>query len=281
MKKLEFSIDIAASKEKVWYALWNDWHYRQWVKAFSDGSYALKDWQQGSDVQFLNASGNGIYSEIESMELYETMLFKHIGEVKKHKKMPVDEASQNWTGMNESYHLSEDSTGTTLKVKIETLEAFRDYFEINFPKALENIKTQAEKLYVFTSAVINADLIDVWEKFLQPDHIQQWNHANDDWHTTKSLCDVQPNGKFLFRMEAKDGSFGFDFSGVYSDVQLHKRIAYTMDDGRKAKIDFVKEGNCILINQVFQPESINNIELQQMGWQLILNNFKKYCETKN
>jgi uncharacterized protein YndB with AHSA1/START domain len=125
---------------------------------------------------------------------------------------------------------------------------------------------------------INAPVEKIWQYWTLPEHITKWNNASDDWHTTRAENDVRTGGKFLSRMEAKDGSFGFDFSGVYNKVKINELIAYTMDDGRKAEIFFSATGGITKIVTTFEAETTNPVEMQQGGWQAILNNFKKYVE---
>jgi uncharacterized protein YndB with AHSA1/START domain len=118
----------------------------------------------------------------------------------------------------------------------------------------------------------------VWKYWTEPKHITKWNNASDDWHTPFAENDLKVGGKFLTRMEAKDGSFGFDFSGVYDEVRINEGISYTLDDGRKVSISFISQENETKIIQTFEPENTNPIELQEKGWQAILDNFKNYTE---
>lgn len=127
-------------------------------------------------------------------------------------------------------------------------------------------------------ANVNAPIEKIWEYWTGPEHIKQWNHASEDWHTTFAENDLKIGGRFLSRMEAKNGSFGFDFSGVYDEIVLYKKIDYTLDDDRKVMIDFESEGNKTYITMVFEAETENSIELQKSGWQAILDNFKFYTE---
>ncbi len=128
-------------------------------------------------------------------------------------------------------------------------------------------------------ATINAPLAKVWQFWTEASHITNWAFASDEWHSPHAANDLTVGGKFTTRMEAKDESFGFDFSGTYNEIVLHKQINYTMDDGRKSTIDFIDQGNNTLIEQTFDAENENPIELQKNGWQTILNNFKKYIES--
>ncbi len=137
--------------------------------------------------------------------------------------------------------------------------------------------TKKEKITI--DAKINCSIEKVWDLYTNPKHIVKWNTASDDWHTTKAENDLKAGGKFSSRMEAKDGSFGFDFWGIYDEVNPNEKIAYTMGDGRKAEIDFVANQNQTTMKIVFEAEGENPIEMQKFGWQSILNSFKKYTES--
>ena len=127
---------------------------------------------------------------------------------------------------------------------------------------------------------VNAPVDKVWNLWGDPQHITKWAAASDDWHTTKAENDLRTGGKFTSRMEAKDGSMGFDFGGVYDEVRENEYIGYTLEDGRKVTINFTAEGGKTGIVQTFDPESENPREMQQAGWQAILDNFKKYAESR-
>ena len=128
---------------------------------------------------------------------------------------------------------------------------------------------------------VNSTIEKVWKCWTNPEDIKKWNAASDDWHTVKAENDLQTGGKFSSRMEAKDGSFGFDFWGVYDKVESHRLIEYTLGDNRKVSISFSSEGKQTKIVETFEAENENSLELQKNGWQAILNNFKKYVETKS
>ena len=135
------------------------------------------------------------------------------------------------------------------------------------------------KTTITVETAVNAPVDKVWNLWTNPEHIIHWNNASDDWHTPRSENDLRTGGRFLSRMEAKDGSYGFDFEGVYDVVQLNERIEYTLDDGRKVKITFTGQGNTTYVVETFEAENENSIEMQKQGWQAILDNFKKYAET--
>ncbi|MGZ9818121.1 SRPBCC family protein [Peribacillus simplex] len=134
---------------------------------------------------------------------------------------------------------------------------------------------------VTVETTIQAPIEKVWKYWTEPDHITKWYNPSDDWHTPFAENDLRQGGKFVSRMEAKDGSAGFDFGGIYDEVKLHEVIAYTMGDGRKVKITFKEQENEIEVIETFDAETTHPIEFQKQGWQAILNNFKKYVEQTN
>ena len=137
---------------------------------------------------------------------------------------------------------------------------------------------EANKTEITIAATIKAPVEKVWELWTSPEHITKWNAASDDWHTPHAENDLRAGGKFLSRMEAKDGSFGFDFGGVYDEVLPNQLIAYTLGDDRKVKTTFANNENETKMVVVFEAENQNPVEMQRGGWQAILNNFKKYAE---
>lgn len=143
---------------------------------------------------------------------------------------------------------------------------------------LEQAFSQDEHEKISVETAVGIPVEKAWKYWTMPEHITKWNFASDDWQTTRSENDLRAGGKFVSRMEAKDGSQGFDFSGTYKEIKLYESISYTMDDGRKAEINFVRDGNKTKIVETFEAENENPVELQRQGWQSILDNFKKYAE---
>jgi uncharacterized protein YndB with AHSA1/START domain len=126
---------------------------------------------------------------------------------------------------------------------------------------------------------INSDLDTVWLAWNNPEEIKQWCAASDDWHTTESAVDLRVGGIFSSRMEAKDGSMGFDFGGTFSKVIENQLIEYSMADGRSVVIEFSLDENGVKVEETFDAESQNPVEQQRQGWQNILNNFAKHVES--
>jgi len=133
---------------------------------------------------------------------------------------------------------------------------------------------------ITVTATVNAPVAKVWTLWTRPEHITRWNAASDDWHTPSAKNDLRVGGKFSARMEAKDGSAGFDFEGTYDAVEPHKLISYTMSDGRQVRVTFLPKDHGTEIVETFDAETENSLELQKTGWQAILNNFKKYAESQ-
>ncbi|MFA5971325.1 MAG: SRPBCC domain-containing protein [Lentimicrobiaceae bacterium] len=141
------------------------------------------------------------------------------------------------------------------------------------------MSTKTANIAITVRAIINAPVQKVWEYWTNPKHIIHWNNASPDWHTPRAENDLRVGGKFLSRMEARDGSMGFDFEGTYTKVKHQKLIELTLDDDRKVQVHFDPVGNKTKVTEVFEAEQENTVELQETGWQAILTNFKKYVET--
>ncbi len=124
-------------------------------------------------------------------------------------------------------------------------------------------------------SVVNAPIDKAWKLWTEPEHIKKWNNASPDWHMPIAKNDLKAGGKFISRMEAIDGSFGFDYEGVYDKVKTNELISYTLGDSRKVEITFSVQNNKTKIVETFEAESINSIEMQRGGWQSILDNFPK------
>lgn len=135
------------------------------------------------------------------------------------------------------------------------------------------------KTKITVETTVAADIKKVWDYHTQPEHIVKWNFATDDWQCPSAENDLRAGGKLRSRMEAKDGSFGFDFEATYDEVIPHKKITYTMTDGRQATTDFMDLDGNTKVTIVFDAENENPVDLQKGGWQAILENFRKYSES--
>jgi len=133
---------------------------------------------------------------------------------------------------------------------------------------------------ITVETLVNAGLSQVWNAWNTPEDIQQWNSAHESWHTPRSTVDLREGGKFVSRMEARDGSAGFDFEGTYTRIVPNEIIEYRMSDGREVTVEFSERDGGVLVKETFDAESENPPELQREGWQAILDNFGRHVEAK-
>jgi len=131
---------------------------------------------------------------------------------------------------------------------------------------------------ITVETAVKADVDKVWRAWNNPEDIKRWNAASDDWHTSASSVELREGGKFSARMEAKDGSGGFDFEGTYTRVVPRRLIEYRMDDGRHVTVEFSEQPGRVLVRETFDAETQNPPEMQRQGWQAILDNFARHVE---
>jgi uncharacterized protein YndB with AHSA1/START domain len=134
------------------------------------------------------------------------------------------------------------------------------------------------KTKITVQTTLNVPVATAWNLWTLPEHITQWNNASPDWHTPTAQNDLRIGGKFVYRMETKDGSAGFDFDGIYDQVLTREFIAYTIADGRRVEVTFLADGASTTVVESFEAEKLNPAEMQRAGWQSILDNFRKYAE---
>jgi len=131
---------------------------------------------------------------------------------------------------------------------------------------------------IVINAVVNSPLNAVWNAWVSPEHITQWNYANEEWICPKASIELKLQEGFNYRMEAKDGSMGFDFRGIFTNIIIHQEIEYTLEDGRKVTTTFVDTDQGVQVEQRFDAENEHSAKQQEQGWQAILNNFKHHVE---
>jgi uncharacterized protein YndB with AHSA1/START domain len=171
---------------------------------------------------------------------------------------------------------------TLIRVHFQSLQrisdsSFRNVLNSKQSKSIA-MKVKTAYIAITVSTIIDSPVQKVWEYWTNPNHIIHWNNASSDWHTPRAENDLRAGGKFLSRMEACDGSMGFDFEGEYLNVEPLKLIEYVLADDRKIKVYFEPDGDKTKITEVFDAETENPVKMQQAGWQAILDNFKKYVE---
>lgn len=282
MEKLRFETRINAPKEKVWEALWQPFHYATWTSAFAEGSTVKTDnWKEGSKVLFHDGSGQGMLSKVAANRPNEYMSFMHLGMVKDGVEDTSSDEVKAWAGATENYTLTGKNGSSTLLIETDIADEYKEMMEKMWPRAIEKLKGLAEgtvKPVITVQADVNAPADKVWDLWTTPEHIMQWNNATDDWHTPKASNDLREGGSFSSTMAAKDGSFSFDFEGVYTTVKKNELIEYTLGDGRKVKVLFKDNGKTTTVTERFEAEGQHSLDMQHSGWQAILDNFKKYTE---
>lgn len=137
----------------------------------------------------------------------------------------------------------------------------------------------SDKTTITVSTQVNAPIETVWKAWTEPEHITQWNFAHESWQCPSATNDVQSGGRFCWRMEARDGSAGFDYTGQYTEVNKPNEISLKLDDERQVVISFVLQGDAVLVTETFEIEDLNSADMQRQGWQAILDNFKKHAES--
>jgi uncharacterized protein YndB with AHSA1/START domain len=135
-----------------------------------------------------------------------------------------------------------------------------------------------ENKRITIETTIKNPIDQVWVKWILPQHIMEWNNASEDWYTPSAENDLRNGGGFNYKMAARDGSYSFDFSGVYDEVIYGKKIAYTLGDSRKVVVEFTELNGFVKVVETFEAEETNSLEMQKAGWQAILDNFKRYAE---
>lgn len=135
-------------------------------------------------------------------------------------------------------------------------------------------------MQITIETTVAAPIEEVWRAWTTPEDIMQWNAASDDWHTTASTVDLRVGGAFSSRMEAKDGSFGFDFAGTYTNIIPHRLIEMEFG-GRRALVEFVPQDDKVVVRETFDAEDTHSIDQQREGWQAILDRFARHVEGRN
>ena len=271
---LETSLTIAAPIEKVWAALITP----ETVKEYFFGTELVTTWKIGSPIYFRGEWEGTAYEDkgiVLDFEEGKSLKYSYLSSWSNKLDLP-----ENYN--NITYSLEENGEETVLTI---TQDGFEDeekraHSEQNWQSIMCGMKELVERKYPITVvATIDAPIEKAWTFWTEPHLIVQWNNASEDWHTPHAENNLEVGGNFLFRMAAKDGSFSFDFTGIYTKIELDAVIEYEITGGRKVSILFEKlsEDTC-KITEIFESENINSLELQQQGWQAILNNFKNYVE---
>jgi uncharacterized protein YndB with AHSA1/START domain len=289
MNKLILWIDIHATQQVVWNAITQDAPYRKWTSVFDESSCFEGSWNTGDEIHFIgfDKDGNkmGMVSEIAESRYPEYISIRHLGYMQNGKTDTTSDAVREWAPSYENYRLEKTSENSTrFHLEMDVQEKYQAMFENQWPRAMGVLKDICEeeakgRARITVNTLVSGASDKIWSYWTDPIHICAWNAASPEWHCPAAENDLRTGGHFKFTMAAKDGSMSFDFNGVYTAVESGHHIAYTMEDGRKAEINFCLLGEKILVTETFDPEQTNSHELQRSGWQAILDNFKEHVET--
>lgn len=283
MQKLHFSITIDAPRSAVYSQMLAKDTYQKWTEEFSHGSTYEGSWDTGAKIRFIDPSGGGMLSEIAENRPGEFVSVRHYGMIMDGKEDTESDAVKAWAPAFENYTFTDKDGGTEVSVDMDASDEWAGMMSEMWPNALVRLKRLCEgklpeKLTV--SAMVNVPVEKAWEYRTKPEHITQWAFASDTWEAPEAENDVKVGGRFRTRMRAKDGSAQFDFTGKYTAVQDGKSFTYRMDDGRFADVTFESIDGGTRVTESFEPEGSNPLEMQQGGWQAIMDNYKKYAESR-
>ena len=265
--KLVLSIDIKAPRETVWNAITTDALYRRWTKAFHETSHFEGGWNTGDKIHFIgiNEDGKkeGMVSEIAESRFPEYISVRHLGFIKDGEIDTTSDEVKAWAPMYENYRIEKINDHLTrFHIDMDVEDDWYGMFENMWPKALALLKDVCEEnnpgpKTVTVISMVGGEEGKVWAYYTDPDHVRRWNNASDDWHCPSAENDLRVGGRFKYTMAARDGSMSFDFAGTYTAVDVGQRIAYTMDDGRKAEVRFPFQMDKICVITNFEAEGTN------------------------
>lgn len=287
MIKKQFTIAINAPVQKVRYNMTSpEWYKKRTADFNPAGSWFEGNWSQWSEMRFVGPNPDKpediwwMLATVEVNNLFSFISLHHTAEINNWEIRTDSERKD----AHENYSFSEKDWVTTVTVDIDLTESMDEYMSDAWPKALNALKEMSEVPFqpLTIGTTVHADLATVRDKRTNPEHIPQWCSGDSSWHTPYAQNDVQSGWRFLTRMEAKDGSAWFDWTGTYTKIEPMSLIEYLMDDGRKASIIFTYDATTesTIITETFDAETIHTPEQQVEWWQHILNNFKNYVETK-
>lgn len=285
MQNLHFTHYIQAAPSAVWGVLFSNATYPIWTKGFGANSRVEGDFLEGGKLLFIgtDSSGHegGMVSRVAKLQPNEFMSIEHQGIYYDGVEDTSSEQTRQWTPTFEQYTLVAEDRGTMLTVDMQSPKEYADMFRNMWQKSLAIVALLSEIKQtpaLIAEVTVQAPLANVWHLFTAPEHIIHWNQASPDWHTPRAVNDLRMGGTFSSHMAAKDGSASFDFTGTYTEVEPQSLLTYDLYDARKVVTIFNGEGDATRITTVFEPETENAPQLQQQGWQAIIQSFKEYAQ---
>lgn len=282
MKRLHMERKFNTTQQKLWELIVDADHYRNWTKAFSEGSDFVGDWSKGSRMRFVaedeSDNENGMLSEIVESIWPEFISIRHLGLVMDGVEDYDSPSAKKWTPAFENYRLTSKEDGScTFELDQEIPDEEFDGFKESWRRAFNRISNLLEESEdvgrVITLREKSSRSVDaIWDRLVVPEKVMTWNYASDDWHCPKASNNLIEGREFHYEMAAKDGSMSFDFWGTYTLIEPNKKLYFDLGDGRKVRIDIIEKPYGCLIEERFEVEQQNNLDLQRKGWQSILRN---------
>ncbi len=287
---VEFSMDkiMRVSRERVWETIVDPDRYRKWADAFIPGSDFDGAWTEGSPIQFysLDEQGlrQGLVSVIAESRYPEFISIHTVGLLQDGVADVESPDAQLWKSAYENYTLEPLAEGHTrfvlnMRVPDDVVEEFKPLWALALDKMalLAEADGEGASMICLRQAVRRSPEI-VWACLTDPDHVRGWNFADPSWHCPSAVNQVQPGGEFHYEMAAVDGSARFDFWGTYQVVEPPKRLHFVLGDGRAVTLDLHPTAEGVLVEERFQPEGENSLDLQRQGWGAILAHMASYAE---
>lgn len=285
MKRIQLERTFNTTPERLWELIVDPDHYRFWTSVFSEGSDFRGDWSEGSQMRFTtdNPSGveDGMLSEIVENRWPEFLSIHHIGLVIDGIEDYDSPMSKEWTPAYENYRFIKKSENQcTFILEQDIPIPHVEIFTANWQKAFDAMAQRLTSTDVVGKVITLRERsshspFELWDRLINPEKVMTWNFASDDWHCPQAKNDLRVDGEFHYDMAAKDGSFSFDFWGIYSEIEPGVRLCFVLGDGRKVRIDLIEKPYGTLLEERFEAEQHNNLHLQRTGWQNILRNLAR------
>ncbi len=282
MKRIHLEREFKSSPEHLWEMIVDPDHYRNWTTAFHEGSDFDGQWAKGHKIRFISEDEKGLQtgmlSMIEDCTYPSFISIKHIGLVMNGIEDYDSEETKRWTPAYENYTLRANGNGGCLfeldqDMAEEEVQGFTAMWEKGFDSMQNLIDTQTTLGRVITlreKSSLTPE--EIWLKLVTPEKVMTWNFASEDWHCPKASNELKIGGEFHYEMASKDGEMSFDFWGTYTEIEPSKKLYFTLGDGRSVRIDLFEKPYGTLIEERFEAETANTLDLQRQGWQNILSN---------
>lgn len=282
MKRIHLERGFKSSPEHLWEMIVDPDHYRNWTTAFHEGSDFDGQWVKGHKISFISEDEKGLQtgmlSVIEDCTYPSFISIKHIGLVMNGIEDYDSEETKRWTPAYENYTLRVSGDGGCLfeldqDMAEEEVQGFIAMWEKGFDYMQNLVDTQTALGKVITlreKSSLTPE--EIWLKLVTPEKVMTWNFASEDWHCPKASNALKIGGEFHYEMASKDGEISFDFWGTYTEIEPSKKLYFTLGDGRSVRIDLIEKPYGTLIEERFEAETTNSLDLQRQGWQNILSN---------